>query len=79
MPCADGLTTRLSAKTGDLKLGGGGGGGPPGDPPRPDDVALFLHTSGTTARPKGVPLTHGNLAARRAAQGCMLAYIGLLL
>jgi len=25
------------------------------------DVALFLHTSGTTSRPKGVPLTHGNL------------------
>ena len=28
-----------------------------------DDVALFLHTSGTTSRPKGVPLTHGNLTA----------------
>jgi acyl-CoA synthetase (AMP-forming)/AMP-acid ligase II len=27
------------------------------------DEALFLHTSGTTSRPKGVPLTHGNLAA----------------
>lgn len=26
-----------------------------------DDVALFLHTSGTTSRPKGVPLTHANL------------------
>ena len=33
------------------------------DPPHPDDEALFLHTSGTTARPKGVPLTHANLAA----------------
>ncbi|MBI1916659.1 MAG: AMP-binding protein [Planctomycetes bacterium] len=33
------------------------------EPPRPDDVALFLHTSGTTSRPKGVPLTHGNLMA----------------
>jgi acyl-CoA synthetase (AMP-forming)/AMP-acid ligase II len=31
------------------------------DEPRPDDVALFLHTSGTTSRPKGVPLTHSNL------------------
>ncbi|MXY45471.1 MAG: AMP-binding protein [Chloroflexi bacterium] len=31
--------------------------------PSPYDVALFLHTSGTTSRPKGVPLTHGNLAA----------------
>src|SRR5262249_57695904 len=26
------------------------------DGPRGDDVALFLHTSGTTSRPKGVPL-----------------------
>ena len=32
-------------------------------PPSSDDIALFLHTSGTTSRPKGVPLTHGNLAA----------------
>jgi acyl-CoA synthetase (AMP-forming)/AMP-acid ligase II len=29
--------------------------------PQPEDVALFLHTSGTTSRPKGVPLTHRNL------------------
>ncbi|XP_029123361.1 oxalate--CoA ligase isoform X2 [Elaeis guineensis] len=29
----------------------------------PADVALFLHTSGTTSRPKGVPLTQQNLAA----------------
>ncbi len=27
------------------------------------DVALVLHTSGTTARPKIVPLTHGNVCA----------------
>lgn len=26
-----------------------------------EDVALFLHTSGTTSRPKGVPLSHLNL------------------
>ena len=31
--------------------------------PRGEDVALFLHTSGTTSRPKGVPLTHSNLVA----------------
>ncbi|MGO9062196.1 MAG: acyl--CoA ligase [Candidatus Binataceae bacterium] len=31
------------------------------EPPYPDDVALFLHTSGTTSRPKGVPLTHANV------------------
>lgn len=29
----------------------------------PDDGALFLHTSGTTSRPKGVPLTQLNLVS----------------
>lgn len=29
--------------------------------PQPESIALFLHTSGTTSRPKGVPLTHANL------------------
>lgn len=29
----------------------------------PSDVALFLHTSGTTSRPKGVPLTQQNLVS----------------
>jgi len=33
------------------------------DSPRADAVALLLHTAGTTARPKQVPLTHGNLVA----------------
>ena len=36
---------------------------PEGDPPGPDAVALILHTSGTTSRPKIVPLTQANLAA----------------
>jgi acyl-CoA synthetase (AMP-forming)/AMP-acid ligase II len=34
-----------------------------GGPGQPDDPALVLHTSGTTARPKIVPLTNANLAA----------------
>ncbi len=34
--------------------------------PTPNDVALFLHTSGTTSRPKGVPLSHTNLLASAA-------------
>ncbi len=32
-------------------------------PTTPQVKALFLHTSGTTSRPKGVPLSHANLMA----------------
>ncbi len=64
---ADGLTTQLSAKSGELHLIKAAGKADAADAPRPDDAALFLHTSGTTSRPKGVPLTHGNLAARCGA------------
>ena len=38
-------------------------GNPEVAPPEPDDVALVLHTSGTTSRPKRVPLSHRNLTA----------------
>src|SRR5215475_8885364 len=31
------------------------------NPPNPDDVALIASTSGTTSRPKMVPLTHANI------------------
>lgn len=43
-------------------------------PARPDDVALVLHTSGTTSRPKIVPLRQRNLAAsaRHIAAGLSL-------
>jgi acyl-CoA synthetase (AMP-forming)/AMP-acid ligase II len=33
------------------------------EPAEPDDIALLLHTSGTTSRPKQVPLRHRNLVA----------------
>jgi malonyl-CoA/methylmalonyl-CoA synthetase len=33
------------------------------DSVRADDTALIIYTSGTTGRPKGVPLSHGNLLA----------------
>ncbi|WP_203071908.1 acyl--CoA ligase [Falsiroseomonas ponticola] len=53
-------------------------GGPTGSASAPgmageDDVALVLHTSGTTARPKIVPLTQGNICASARHIGATLA------
>lgn len=46
------------------------GAGVRGRVPGRSDVALVLHTSGTTSRPKAVPLTHANLceSARNVAR-----------
>jgi acyl-CoA synthetase (AMP-forming)/AMP-acid ligase II len=53
-------------------------GGTPGMAAKPgiaqeDDVALVLHTSGTTARPKIVPLTHRNVCASADNIGAALS------
>jgi acyl-CoA synthetase (AMP-forming)/AMP-acid ligase II len=50
--------------SGALAMEGQGGAAPP--PPAADEVALVLHTSGTTSRPKRVPLRHRNLLASTA-------------
>src|SRR5581483_5786001 len=48
---------------GQVRLSSAGNVGNPRkvDYPAPDDIALILHTSGTTSRPKRVPLSHRNI------------------
>ncbi len=52
--------------------------------PRSEDLAVLLYTSGTSGRPKGVRLTHGNLAAnvgqcvRHAEFGTSDVLLGIL-
>jgi acyl-CoA synthetase (AMP-forming)/AMP-acid ligase II len=43
-------------------------------PPRADELASVIYTSGTTGHPKGVMLSHANLAANSAA---IISYLGL--
>ena len=45
------------------------------DRPRPDDAALLAYTSGTTGRPKGVPLTHRQTAV--SIRAAMAAWDGI--
>ncbi|GJT70707.1 long chain acyl-CoA synthetase 6, peroxisomal-like protein [Tanacetum coccineum] len=37
-------------------------------PPKPEDIATICYTSGTTGKPKGAVLSHGNLVANVAGQ-----------
>ena len=54
-----------AANAGTFELVGDGRGGPAsaGGMAEPDDIALVLHTSGTTSRPKLVPLAQRNICA----------------
>jgi acyl-CoA synthetase (AMP-forming)/AMP-acid ligase II len=58
---------------GAFTLRGDPGAARQGGPAAESDVALVLHTSGTTARPKIVPLTHGNVCASAASIAASLA------
>ena len=58
------LCNQPGQPAGCFSIEGQTGGSPVSIPSRkPGDIALILHTSGTTARPKQVPLTQGNLCA----------------
>jgi len=71
------LGRRASGLAGDVEIAGRAAEGAPAawrDAPKPGDVALLLHTSGTTSRPKLVPLTQANLcaSARNIAESLQL-------
>jgi len=68
------LTSDDSAPAGVFAIDGVPPSAPLDTGPGPDAVALLLHTSGTTARPKLVPLTHRQLAA---SAGNVAATLGL--
>ncbi len=62
------LVPDTAAGAGSFTLQGTGAGSPAanGGFAQPDDVAMVLHTSGTTSRPKIVPLSQKNLCASAA-------------
>jgi acyl-CoA synthetase (AMP-forming)/AMP-acid ligase II/acyl carrier protein len=68
------LSTAADAEAGHFGLSGDHKGTLFDEPVRPGDVALLLPTSGTTSRPKIVPLTHANICA---SAYCSRAAFGL--
>ena len=62
---------------GDLKLGSlaGSGGKVPASGRGPDDLATLMYTSGTTGKPKGAMLTHGNVLANAAMAAELLPLV----
>ena len=73
VPCFD-LEVTAENPAGIFGLAGLGAGSSDIPAAAPEDVALVLHTSGTTARPKQVPLSHANLCA---SAGSVAATLGL--
>jgi acyl-CoA synthetase (AMP-forming)/AMP-acid ligase II len=57
------LSSAVDAEAGLFTLTGDEGSAPSDEPVSPGDVALLLLTSGTTSRPKIVPLTNANICA----------------
>ena len=57
------LTHEPAGAAGDIEISGASADSSAVYSPQPTDIALLLHTSGTTSRPKLVPLTHANLCA----------------
>lgn len=45
-------------------------------PPEPGDLAILQYTSGSTSQPRGVPVTHGHLAANLDAIKAAFGYAG---
>jgi acyl-CoA synthetase (AMP-forming)/AMP-acid ligase II len=67
------LSPALDAEAGLFTLAGDQRGAPSHDAVGPGEVALLLLTSGTTSRPKIVPLTHANVCASAYSSGAALA------
>ena len=61
LPQAAKLIEAAINERGAITLTGNGQSRRSASSPTPDDIALVLHTSGTTSRPKQVPLRHRNL------------------
>jgi acyl-CoA synthetase (AMP-forming)/AMP-acid ligase II len=67
------LSTALDGHAGLFTLAGNKVGTPSRESAGPGDVALLLLTSGTTSRPKIVPLTNANICTSAYAHGAALA------
>jgi len=70
------LSPMLDAEAGLFTFAGQDATGPPATPAVADKVALLLLTSGTTSRPKIVPLTHANICSSAWSSATALALSG---